>query len=547
MEVKRFDAQSAHQAVRAAQTTIPTKELHQRDRSFHPYQASMTSLAVRNIDAAPLSSTKMNMNDVKAIHAQVQSRIVREAMTAQISRGPVTMGELFDALLQDKKFDPFDHCFPNLPGNYFARMTITDRALTAWNFIKPNHVESGRVTNNTHFRSVSAESRSTVSSACETTRSQAAESSVTSGEGCHPRCPGQFSMGGISRGNISNSMMDHVPAQDRDPCMATQYARPERVMGSYTSVPQTMNRPIKQSPYMMNQVMVPYGMIANAISPIATGNTGPIFSPMMVPTPNVSTQQKPSLYADQAPLPPHAPSIHLQFETSRHRMDRKRPVSIETAHRAIMAGVNLFSKYKGDLTEDAIVNAQCPEDMNTSIHIEGFPVGSSEAKILSVIRFAAVRNICLHPAVPGRFATAAADITFFTREAAEYCFNRGNEGIFKFRGKLLKFLWNKNKCRQADTEEMRQSRVLLVEGPQDVISMQSVESLLRQKLVFKLVDRKIGRGGNGNVVLLLEFCKLRGQARCAKKVSQLSLSRNRGAAILTIFIASGRGDQQAGT
>ncbi|KAG4440158.1 hypothetical protein IFR05_004367 [Cadophora sp. M221] len=113
-----------------------------------------------------------------------------------------------------------------------------------------------------------------------------------------------------------------------------------------------------------------------------------------------------------------------------------------------MAGVNKFSNYKGDFTEEMIRNAQCPEELNTSIHIEDFPVGNSEADILSVIRFAAVRNICIHPAVPRRFTSFATDITFFKWEAAEYYCNCGAEGIFKFRNKSLKFMGTKNKyCR----------------------------------------------------------------------------------------------------
>ncbi|KAH7384800.1 hypothetical protein BKA64DRAFT_646245 [Cadophora sp. MPI-SDFR-AT-0126] len=523
MEDKRSDARSVHHA---SQRTFPSKgtELRVRDRIFYPYRAPMLSQAVPNLDIAPHSSVKMTIKDVKAIHAQVQRRVVREAMKARISRGPVTMGELFDALLQYKNFDPLDHCFPMLPGNYFARMTTTDRATTAWNFIEPKHIEPSRVTNNTQFRSVSAESRSTVSSVCETTRSQASVSSMTSGGGCqHHCCPSHFSMADFAANSIHNRIKEHSPDHDRAPHMVTQLTRPEGVMGSYTGVPQTMDSPIKQSPFMMNHVLVRYGPIANATM---VGYTGCLFSPVMAPTPYVPIEQRLALFASQATLPPpHTPSIHLCFATSRHRMDGKRPLSIETAERAIIAGVNLFSKYKGDVTEDRILNAQCPEKMNTSIHIQGFPVGISETDIVSVIRFAAIRNICLHPAIPGRFATAAADITFFTREAAEYCFNRGKEGAFKFRGKLLKFLWNKNKCRPADAEEMRQSRVLLIEGPEDAICMQSVESLLRQKLVFKLIQRKISRGSNGNVVLLFEFCKLRGQARCAKKLLDEVISK----------------------
>ena len=141
----------------------------------------------------------------------------------------------------------------------------------------------------------------------------------------------------------------------------------------------------------------------------------------MATTTYVLAPQKPTQYPDQVRLPPPVPSVHLEFENSRHRMDKKRSLSIETAQRAIIAGINLFSHYKGDLTEDFILNPQCPEAMNTLIHI-------------------------------------------------------GNDSTFKYRGKLLKFLWNKNKCRPADAEEMKQSRVLLIEGLDDVISMESVES-----------------------------------------------------------------------
>ncbi|CZT00504.1 uncharacterized protein RCO7_02986 [Rhynchosporium graminicola] len=67
-----------------------------------------------NAGATPTPS-KMTLAHVKIIHAQVQSRIVKESMATRASRSPVTVGELCDALFEDD---------------------TSDRAQVAWNFIQ---------------------------------------------------------------------------------------------------------------------------------------------------------------------------------------------------------------------------------------------------------------------------------------------------------------------------------------------------------------------------------------------------------------------------
>ncbi|XMA16505.1 hypothetical protein WAI453_009296 [Rhynchosporium graminicola] len=115
-----------------------------------------------------------------------------------------------------------------------------------------------------------------------------------------------------------------------------------------------------------------------------------------------------------------------------------------------MANVDRLSSYKGDVTEETVRNTQCPDELNSSLQNEGFPIGTSTIDVLSLMKFAAVRNIGIHPAIEGVFPSVAADITFFTREAAEYYFERGIEGSFRFNGMPLRFMWNKNICVLAD-------------------------------------------------------------------------------------------------
>ncbi|KAL5316879.1 hypothetical protein ACEPPN_015931 [Leptodophora sp. 'Broadleaf-Isolate-01'] len=471
-------------------------------------------------------ATKMTMKDVKVIHAQVQSQVVRNAMANRVSRGPVTLGELCDTLFKERTdFDPYDHCFPSLPRDFFLRMTAADRSQVAWNFIQQSTSTVRGAIDSMHFRSTSAESSNPIFSSNGTDIGHAAPPPTATGEGYNePRPTGYDMVTGIEINThlVVNHEIEHNATVQNGSTASTiphrtSYQHPPAQLGTplNTNLPYVISIPVVQAPYVVYQVapaVVPQGFYDYPVGPMVVEKTGSSFAKSIVPVPSFPLPQGSGQKINPAPV------IHLQFATSRHRMDKERSLSIETAQRAIMAGLNPFSNYKGDFTEEMIRHAQCPDELNTSVHIEGFPVGTSEADILSVIRFAAVRNICIHPAVPGRFTTAAADITFFKREAAEYCFDRGAEGNFKFRGKTLKFLWNKNKCRPADAEEMRQSRVLVIEGPEHVVSIQAVESLLHEKLVFKLVERKTWRAKEGKMIIWLEFCKVRGQARCAKKL-----------------------------
>ncbi|CZT00505.1 uncharacterized protein RCO7_02987 [Rhynchosporium graminicola] len=149
-----------------------------------------------------------------------------------------------------------------------------------------------------------------------------------------------------------------------------------------------------------------------------------------------------------------------------------------------MANVDRLSSYKGDVTEETVRNTQCPDELNSSLQNEGFPIGTSTIDVLSLMKFAAVRNIGIHPAIEGVFPSVAADITFFTREAAEYYFER----------------------------------VLVIEGPRHLVCLEDSEHVLQQKLVYELVHKQTWMANDRDVVIWLEFCKLRGQARCAKKL-----------------------------
>ncbi|KAK0102200.1 hypothetical protein ONS95_001005 [Cadophora gregata] len=172
---------------------------------------------------------------------------------------------------------------------------------------------------------------------------------------------------------------------------AIQYAIPETVTGRCSDSPQLSNLLIGQSQPIINQIMVPYGANNNTTGLLPSVNSGSVVPPEATPTLYVPNQQSPGQTFDQTILLLTTIDTYLQFRISRHRVDGRSSLSTETVQKSIIAGVNLFSNQKGDLKENVMFKVQCPEDMNTYIHIERFSVGTSEEQILSVIRFAAVQ------------------------------------------------------------------------------------------------------------------------------------------------------------
>ncbi|KAL2061932.1 hypothetical protein VTL71DRAFT_7310 [Oculimacula yallundae] len=502
-------AQGVEGTTREFCTTMGMEGSNDRSVDSHPMGLEI-NLSGHNFDTAPQAEMSMTVEDLKAVHARVEFRIVNEATVA---RSPVTLGELFDALSEENNFDPNGRRFPHLHPSYFLQMTAADRAQDAWTFIQQleSTVTLGSATSSGDTRLPASFEESIGPAKEDFTNHQMQTLSIE---------PQDYRSLPVAYGVTSGFDMSRPvgPSQYHHNGMV-YYGPPVPSMSAATDFPQ-FAYPGMFDWYLGNQAAISNDVARYSEVPVIIGNERFKPSPVMAPVAYLPDFQVPFQNAHSAALPPPATPLPLQFGASRHRLDERRFLSNETAGNAVPAGINSFTKYKGDFTDDTIRDMQCPEELNTSVHIEGFPANTSEADVLSVIRFAAVRNICIHPAVFGRFSTVAVDITFFTRESAEYCFTRGTDGHFRSREMPLKFMWNKNKCRPASGEELKQSRVLLIEGAENEVEMQGVERLLREKLVFKLIASHTWRVGDGYVVIWLEFAKLRGQARCAKKLIQ---------------------------
>ncbi|KAH7313124.1 hypothetical protein BKA65DRAFT_467542 [Rhexocercosporidium sp. MPI-PUGE-AT-0058] len=219
----------------------------------------------------------------------------------------------------------------------------------------------------------------------------------------------------------------------------------------------------------------------------------------------MNKQQKPRSASSQALT---SATVHPSFNPSRSRQGVDRVISPETLRRARDNNVNLNPNYKGEIDSYAIRNGSCTDQMNCSVHIEGFSPNTTQKEMLSLARFTKVTALNIHAPLLPRHPTAAADYTFFKRADAERFFWLGLQGQLSIPGCMLSFRWNINKVRPASREECTQSRTLLIEGPNNIISRDHIMKTLEENLVFDLVDGEEQDLGDGRTLVRLEFSQV---------------------------------------
>ncbi|KAH6717267.1 hypothetical protein BKA61DRAFT_671719 [Leptodontidium sp. MPI-SDFR-AT-0119] len=219
-------------------------------------------------------------------------------------------------------------------------------------------------------------------------------------------------------------------------------------------------------------------------------------------------------------VPSHAmttSTAHLPFNPSRSRQGVDPILTLETLRRAIGNNVIINPNYKGEIDNYAIRNGSCTDQINCSVHVEGFDPNITQKEMLSLAQFAKVAALNTHEPLLPKHPTVAADYTFFKRIDAERFLSLGLQGQLSLPGCQLSFRWNMNKVCPASREERTQSRFLSIEGPNDMISTDQIMRVLQDNLTFDLVDGEEQDLGDGRNLVRLEFSQIRGQSRPAMK------------------------------
>ncbi|KAH9909577.1 hypothetical protein F4778DRAFT_775494 [Xylariomycetidae sp. FL2044] len=163
-------------------------------------------------------------------------------------------------------------------------------------------------------------------------------------------------------------------------------------------------------------------------------------------------------------------------------------------------------QYHGHITsKDALVVLNCPEHSNTSLFLRGLPPQTNHYDILHAIRkCGTVKQVHIMPPSHDRPDTCAATLVFFQRTAAEKVLQKSQNNELSIRGVTPTVVWNLHKKAEEDIEG--RSRVLRIEGPEELVRVTSLEQLWSQYFYWD-IDRVIDVGeiGDGKGVVWYFF------------------------------------------
>ena len=208
---------------------------------------------------------------------------------------------------------------------------------------------------------------------------------------------------------------------------------------------------------------------------------------------------------------------HRPFIPSNAVLGNPPVLTLDNARRAVIAGMTLNPNYKGTLTTFHIENANTTALENCSIRIHGIHPDATIKEILGEIHTGKIYSVNRCPPEVGKIETAAADIVFLTRAAAEAFINEAKSGIY-IRGKPLFVGWNRNRVREPKNISPEDSRVVRITGPEHVLSVEMLEDLFRQYFRFELVDTRTWQGARGQMTFELTFESIHPQATWARRV-----------------------------
>ncbi|KAH9909578.1 hypothetical protein F4778DRAFT_788911 [Xylariomycetidae sp. FL2044] len=136
-----------------------------------------------------------------------------------------------------------------------------------------------------------------------------------------------------------------------------------------------------------------------------------------------------------------------------------------------------FPQYKGYIAHDH--SDDIADDENTSIFFQGLPQDTTYLALLRGIKRAGnIKHSHIMAPTPQHPTTCAATVVFFERAAAESAYASGQSGGILVQGIRPRVAWNRVKQREENSDE--RSRVLRIQGPVNMNSVETIENLWAQ-------------------------------------------------------------------
>ena len=183
---------------------------------------------------------------------------------------------------------------------------------------------------------------------------------------------------------------------------------------------------------------------------------------------------------------PHNPD---PFRPSFSLQNNKPPTDPVIAQLAIESGVKIEPKYEGELTLATIRDRTCPEDQNTAVYITKVDPAWTTEEILECIHEGGIYKYSLQKPTQ-RYKSCAVTITFkYRRAAASFLHRAGTEGVF-IKGQQVNVVPSIHHSWGIGEDRERQTRVLQIQGPEELLDAAKLEAHLHQHIAFNLVKRE---------------------------------------------------------
>ncbi|OTB08225.1 hypothetical protein M426DRAFT_8033 [Hypoxylon sp. CI-4A] len=174
---------------------------------------------------------------------------------------------------------------------------------------------------------------------------------------------------------------------------------------------------------------------------------------------------------------------------------------------------NLLKNYRGDLKNPKNRSENIPDEKNTSLFLYNLPPRCTTAQLLASLQ--GVGKIYFSSINPpsGKFHTSAAKVTFWDRQGADNLLSLISKGQFFVGGFRAKACMNR--IRVSAQEESLCSRVILIRGPSNVVSMANLHRFFAIRFYYELESYFETWNWDGTTSIEIRFSSYRAQASCA--------------------------------
>jgi hypothetical protein len=175
-------------------------------------------------------------------------------------------------------------------------------------------------------------------------------------------------------------------------------------------------------------------------------------------------------------------------------------------------GVDLAkTRYQGDLNATTIANLQASWADNCGAFIPSLPKDIADCEIIDTVAEGKIKVFNKKMPKDG-FTTCAAEIAFFTPEAARAYIRKGMDGGVVIRGRRVKVMASRVKIAPTPTSMHYESRVIQLWGPTGRLkSGQWYESFMKKDVRFQLVSLRSWSTTDGKDVREFGFSSVFGR------------------------------------